>query len=123
MNDVALGAPVVVRVKSVWWSRNPSGIRGCMFSGEEVDREGRVADTSGDAVAKAPASLLAGVTVERGQWWRVEGARERFARSANGVVLTETKDDSRRSPTPPPQVQCRCVSLGAILRTLLGGSA
>lgn len=72
-------------------SQNPSGFGGCIFSGDELDPEGRVADAREYVVVKAPASLLAGVTVERGQWWRVEGARERFERHANGVVLSETQ--------------------------------
>lgn len=70
-------------------SENPKGIGGCIFSGYEVDEEGKKRNASKLFVVVAKDHLLPG-EVLRGERWRVSGAITRSeSKSYNGYMTTE----------------------------------
>lgn len=77
-----------VRVTSVR-SQNPRGFGGAIFTGVPLDAEGAVADAGAYIVVRAPAQVLAGGRVERGQWWRVSGPMVERRVPVDGFMMTE----------------------------------
>ena len=82
-----------LRVTSIR-SQNPRGIGGCIFSAKPIDDQGRVQDATSYIVVKATASVLGGLRVEPGQWWRVAGEPSRRLLEVNGYQIAETQIDA-----------------------------
>lgn len=77
-----------LRVSSVR-SQNPKGFGGCIFSGKPIGESGEVQDASAYYVVKAKYSVIGGVEVQPGQWWKLAGpAYERIA-EVNGYRIVE----------------------------------
>ena len=83
----------LVRVNSIR-SQNLTCLGGCIFSGPTIDEEGNVLDAGSYLVVKAAGSLLGGVQVQPGQWWRVSGCATTREVAVNGYRLTERQVDA-----------------------------
>ena len=78
----------ILRVQNIR-SHNPKGFGGAIFSGQALDEQGRALASQNALVVKAPAFLLSGISVEKGQWWQVHGEAQHYQREVNGYVVYE----------------------------------
>jgi exodeoxyribonuclease V alpha subunit len=70
-------------------SQNPRGQGGAIFTGLQIDCTGNVQDAAGYLVVRASNRVLAGVSVEQGQWWDVAGNLRSHAVEVNGYRMIE----------------------------------
>lgn len=80
--------PYLLRVKRVY-SQNPRGFGGAIFGCSLIDAEGHVLDAGGLFVVHAKARVLAGINVQAGQWWQVQGRVRATPVEINGYQMTE----------------------------------
>lgn len=83
----------VTRVRS----QNPLGHGGAIFTGVQIDRWGNVEDASSYLVVRASGGVLAGVRVEPGQWWEVEGGLSSRALELNGYRMMERQVEAAQA--------------------------
>lgn len=82
-----------LRVTSVR-SQNPKGFGGCIFSGKPIADAGEVQDASAYYVVKASSSVIGGVQVQPGQWWKVAGTAYERITEVNGYRMAEWQLDA-----------------------------
>lgn len=79
---------VLIRVGNI--RRNDfHGYGGCIFSGNEIDNEGRILDAKSYVVIKASPKALNNLQVKRGQWWLIDGNEVSHRLSVNGYQILE----------------------------------
>jgi exodeoxyribonuclease V alpha subunit len=75
-------------------SQNPKGFGGCIFTGKEISEDGSVLDAKAYWVAKVNTEALAGTTISKGQWVRIEGISAIRTNEVNGFQYTEQQIDA-----------------------------
>ena len=83
-----MSAACTLRVAAVR-QQNPRGFGGAIFTGKPIDGNGNVVDASTYLVVRASGAVLAGATVEKGQWWQVAGDIASRTVEVNGYRLVE----------------------------------
>ena len=89
-----MSASCTLRVAAVR-KQNPRGFGGAIFTGKPIDGHGNVVDAGAYVVVRASGAVLAGVTVEKGQWWEVVGAVSSRTVEFNGYRVIEQQVEAK----------------------------
>lgn len=83
-------------------SQNPKGFGGCIFTGKEISEDGNTLDAKAYWVAKVNSEVLAGTTISKGQWVRLEGTPSIRISEVNGFQYTEQQIDAEEIEVVKP---------------------